>query len=977
MIDAPPAATQPPVPKKRRRWLRRLTWFVVFLGALVTAAPFALALKPVREFLASQVSKKLGRTTTIGGASGSWWGGFEVRDVEVRNPDGWQGDPLLSVDRVHVDLKIAKLVTGSIDATVDVEKPVVTLLRTKDGRSNADGLMPDDDREAKAKKPGDAKSSMPSLVVRVRNGRVVAQEVGAGAGAADEIDAITLDAETGPDGHKIVAFSAVAKRAARGGGDAEVRMDARLTGSNEGPITLTIPTVDLARLSRIVTAATGLEDLTGTFEANARLAIEGSGRTTGTASATLAGLSARSGTGRFQIDSAGLDVKPSVEADQAAFDMALTIKNLSASGFSNRDAGLSEPAMSVRGKIVRSANGDLAFGSPAAPLTITGRSLSGTVSGSVRDLASDAAKADVKAHIGIVLSPTLGRLLGAISSPDDDLRGTVAIDASATGTGGAVELLLSGSMKDALIGGASGEAPFREPAITFDAAGSWAGKAKRLTLSKGSVASGAVSAQVKPGFVVDMVAHTSATGQAIVDADLAAARPMLGVFWKLAPDASLAGKLVSKVTISSNGDAMTVGGKTTITALHYVGGRDPLQPAAAPTTFDEPSVAVEHDLTLGAAGEGSMRLDKVTLSASVLSASAGGSMRGSGDARVLDLTVKLDADASKLAERLRTFMGAGYEDTTGDGRITGQVLLSGPTANHMRDLKIDATLAYQRFSSGGLTAESGNIRLVRPNPATPLVLTMTSTINRGTVRVDGTCDLGRGESPWSSKVAIKGLDTSPLLTNRGAGRYLALVMPAIVPAEATSNVLSGLLDADLDLKSLATDQPRLAQTLSGPGSVRMTQGSVKDSTIFSSLAGDGAGKGIAALVKLAPGIGHEFQNLSKALLFQSLSSTFTLGNRKIDLHPVELQSQSANLKFSGSVDFDGGMNLAIPLQLGGDAGKAIEPYIPNRTIPLKVSGKAGSLHVTPDLSPESFVTGGLLDKGKDVLEGLFGGKKKK
>ena len=1199
----PPAAPSPATPKKRRRWLRRLTWFVVFLLALVTAAPFALALRPVRELIASAASKTLGRTTTIGGASGSWWGGFEVRDVEVRNPDGWKGDPLFSVDRVHVDVKFLKLVTGSIDATVDVEKPVVTLLRTADGRSNADGLMPDPEPKAAPSKS----SSMPTIVVRVRNGRVVAQEVGAGAGAADEIDAITLDAETGPDGRKLAAFSAVAKRAARGGGDAPFQLDVKLSGANEGPVALTVPTVDLARLARIVRAATGLEDLTGTFEANARMSLDAKGRPSGTASASLAGLSAHKGSGRFTIENAGVDVKSTVEGDGAAFDLTLAIKNLAATGFSTRDAGLVEPAITLRGKIVRSGNGDLAFGTAAAPLSITGRSLSGTISGSVRDLSSDAAKADVKAHFGIVLSPTLGRLLNAITSPDDDLRGTASIDASATGTGGAVELSMSGSVKDVLVGGAAGETPFREPAVTFGAAGAWDGKTKRLTLSKGSIAAGAMSAAVKPGFVVDAGDRVGASGDATVDADfarlsalkalmpsldslrggtlhadahlssgdalradwsvraenlsfapgalstagyveplaaikgsfdrassgdmtiglteltssiaslapsksglrirmsdagpsvespgtltvrldalgramdkavglkpgesmggvvdliptgaatptgttfsvdisgrdmrfpgsttpgtligkvngrsdrtsktttidsamlsgygidvrmtatmapgadgaigvrtatahveadLATARPMLGVLMGLAPEAVLSGKLTSNVVLSPNGGSRTVAGRTTITGLHFVGGRDPQNPTAAPATFDEPSVVAQHDLTLDAQGPGSMNLDTVTLAASVVSMKAKGSTRGSGDARVLDLSVDLDADATKIADRLRKFMGTGYEDMTGEGRLTAHMLLSGPTANRLRDLKIDATLAYLRFSSGGVTIENGNIRLARPSPANPLVLTLTTVVNHGTVRVDGQCDLGRGESPWSTKVAIKGLDTSPMLTSRGAGHYLTLVLPAIVPAEASSNVLSGLMDADLDLRSLSIDQPRLADTLSGPGSVRMTQGTVKDSTIFSSLSGGGAGKGIDALVQLAPGIGNEFRNLSKALLFQSLSSTFTIGKRQLALNPVELISPSVQLRFSGTVGFDGSMSLSIPLQLSGDAGKMIEPYIPNRTIPLKVSGtSSGSMRVTPDLSPESLLKGGLLEKGKDVLDGLFGGMK--
>lgn len=1222
-LEGSPEADTAAAPRRRRRWLRRITGFVVLLVALVVAAPFALALKPVRRYIAEKVSKGIGRETTIGGASGTWWGGFELRDVEVRNPAGWQGDPLLSIDRIHVDVNAWKLLTGAIDATVVVDVPVLTLIRSSDGRSNAEGLMPERERES----PKSSGGAMPTLSLRVRGGRIVAQEARPTRAAPDVIDAITLDAGTAPDGRKHATLSAVAKGAARGGGDARLAFDAKLAGTGEGPISLTVPPIDLVHFKGLVFAATGLSDLRGAFEAAASLTLDAIGRPSGRMTASLADLHARSGDGRIEIQAAGVEATPANEGDGTAVDVKLAVRALSVRGLSRRDEGLIEPALTLTGRVVRLGNGDLTFGSPTAPLTITGRSVSGTASGSVRDLASRSARADAKLHLGVVLSPTLGRLLGALTSPDDDLRGTASIDAAASGTGGALELTLSGSVKDVTVGGAAGAPAFREPAITFGAAGAWNGDARRLTLSKGSVAAGAMSAIVKPGFVVDAGERAGATGDVVVDADfarlttlralepsldalrggklhaearlvsgettraewsvradglsfapgalstsgyveplttmrgsfersasgtmvlglaelsssvvslapskaglsirlsdagpvvespgtitvrldalgraidrgvglkpgeslggvleltptgsttatgstfevaivgrdvrlpgasaagalsgrivgrsdrgwlsttiesatitgygiavratatigpgptdgagvraatvhvdadLASARPMLGVFLGLAPDAVLAGKLVSDVAVAPSGAVRTLRGTTTITGLHFVSGRDPLRPAAAPTTFDEPSVVARHDLTLGAAGADSVRLDTVTIASSVLSASVGGSLRGSSgssgrpfaidlvkaeDTRVVELTATLDADASKVADRLRRFMGEGYEDTSGDGRITGQVLVTGPLANDRRDLKIDGTLTFQRFSSGGLTAESGNLRVVRPSPATPLALTLTTAINRGTVRVAGTCDLGRDEGPWTTRVTIRGLDTSPLLTNKGAGRYLALVMPAIIPAEATSNVLSGLLDADLDLTSLALDQPRLAETLSGSGSVRMTQGSIKDSTIFSSLGGDGAGKGMAALLKLAPGLGGEIRNLSKALMFQSLSSTFRIANRRLDLDPVELISPSVELRFSGSVGFDGSTQLTIPLRLSGDAGRAIEPYLPNRTIPLKVSGKAGALRVAPDLSPESLVKGGLLDKGlekgKDVLDDLFGGKKKK
>src|SRR5262245_25426584 len=88
---ATPAAT----PKKRRRWRRRLTWFFVVLFVLLAVAPHAISIPFVRHWIAAKASDALGRRVTIGGASAKWWSGIELRDVEVHNPPGYEGPPLL------------------------------------------------------------------------------------------------------------------------------------------------------------------------------------------------------------------------------------------------------------------------------------------------------------------------------------------------------------------------------------------------------------------------------------------------------------------------------------------------------------------------------------------------------------------------------------------------------------------------------------------------------------------------------------------------------------------------------------------------------------------------------------------------------------------------------------------------------------------------------------------------------------------
>jgi hypothetical protein len=96
-----------------------------------------------------------------------------------------------------------------------------------------------------------------------------------------------------------------------------------------------------------------------------------------------------------------------------------------------------------------------------------------------------------------------------------------------------------------------------------------------------------------------------------------------------------------------------------------------------------------------------------------------------------------------------------------------------------------------------------------------------------------------------------------------------------------------------------------------------------------------------------------------------MSSRFGIGGRKVRLDEVKLTAERASLVFSGVVGFDGKTDLRVPLRLGGDVGRAIEPYVKDRTIPLRVRGDVASPKVEPDLKLENVAKG--------LLEGLLDG----
>jgi hypothetical protein len=146
----------------------------------------------------------------------------------------------------------------------------------------------------------------------------------------------------------------------------------------------------------------------------------------------------------------------------------------------------------VRGTVVRNAAGDLTFGDGTTPLVIEGRAVRGSLTGSARGVmtqgpAAGGARTEAAAKLAVTLSPTLGRLLGALSSPDDDLRGTVALDLSAKGDDASLAWAASGTVTGLVYGGADGATPWSEPSATLDAAGTWAGGARRLVVAKATL----------------------------------------------------------------------------------------------------------------------------------------------------------------------------------------------------------------------------------------------------------------------------------------------------------------------------------------------------------------------------------------------------------------------------------------------------------------------------------------------------------
>ncbi len=268
MADAPAFSTDAK-PRRPRRWTRRLLWFMFFLVVLLIVSPLALAIGPVRDAVADKIGDAVGRRVTIGDAFAFWGHGIDLEDVTVESPKGFDG-PLATIEKIHAKIDLLALAGGTVDASVEVTKPHVTLRRNARNAGNTDDLFVSDEDE-----PATKSGARPRIHLVVTDGTIESVPTGGASGSdTGRIEDLNLAVLLAGDGGTSVTLRATAVGAQVGGADAEISASIGLDGNGAGPIEFATPPLDLGRLAALVEGASGVSNLTGQLQATGKASVQ-------------------------------------------------------------------------------------------------------------------------------------------------------------------------------------------------------------------------------------------------------------------------------------------------------------------------------------------------------------------------------------------------------------------------------------------------------------------------------------------------------------------------------------------------------------------------------------------------------------------------------------------------------------------------------------------------------------------------------
>lgn len=707
--------------------------------------------------------------------------------------------------------------------------------------------------------------------------------------------------------------------------------------SLEGRATLE---ADLSRFAPLAAQLGGVEGLAGRLRGEVSGQRDEAGRLGLRGRLAATGVTARAREGR-SVALASLEgtLEATREGEATRSQARVDLKGLELRAGSGREATrVVEPSLSARISLAQAGDGraELALEQLASSLL----RMEGTQPFVLRRAADGSASGEGPLDLRVDLA-ALPRVLPDALPPAEaaQLAGTLRLVGTAQGTGreGALELALTSA-------GLRLPAGEGRPPVAGDLAGKgalrWSGGRSTLEATLAGLGVEArATAQAADG--------PDGTGPQLEQARLEARAALadvaraLGPVLGLPPGSVLEGRLVLESTVGGPASARRLEGRLSAEQLAWQG-----EPGAR--RIEEPSVVLEHALVLGA-GEGPLAIERLRLASRAVALELSG--RGGQDG-TFDLRGTLAGDAALLAERLRALGGESVADLQGEGALSGRMearAAAGTTPLAER-LQASADLALGSWESSGARLEQVRLSAQRPQLDQPLSLVLEAGLNRGTARAALALRPAGGRLPWTLDARLAQVDTGTFVMRNAMVKRLAMVLPTLVPFDAKTPALSGLLDASLALSAPGTEEADLRTGLAGRGEVLLSKGTLGQSTLFGSLAGGSTlGEVGQVLLRMAPEVSKVLSGLARAITYREISSRFSIAGEVLTIEQARMAAADHRLEMEGRVTADAVGDLRARLFLEGKAGEEAQRVLPKGALPLRIRGPLASPEIRPDL----------------------------
>ncbi len=152
----------------RKRSIILLVSFLTFVALITLVVPFLLDESQVKSVVLGQIENYLQRRVTAEGAEVTLWTGIglRLRDAVIFEDPEFGATPFVQFEALHVRLRFFPLIFGRVEVgSIHFIKPVIRLIKNKDGVWNFESLAKSGRSQAKVSRTGGTGAKPRSLAV--------------------------------------------------------------------------------------------------------------------------------------------------------------------------------------------------------------------------------------------------------------------------------------------------------------------------------------------------------------------------------------------------------------------------------------------------------------------------------------------------------------------------------------------------------------------------------------------------------------------------------------------------------------------------------------------------------------------------------------------------------------------------------------------------------------------------------------------